>query len=206
MDGRCGTERRCCPHRHNWKRPWKPWPPLSNALPDASASIRLSLTITRVFPRPVWEDGAQIAAHQSRRQGSSLSRRGSYSWAHFRERSPENSGVHLAGVFLISALSRRRMDAGTLPQLRSAHAGFRRMPLPGPAPHRKRRSYRSRLLARSRAPHRRGSISRGQFQHRRFSASFGFVVRPIARPGRRSVELPRQSRVKRRKTTSAPQS
>ena len=40
---------------------------------------------------------------------------------------------HLAGFFVIPAFSRRRMDARTMPQLRSPHRGFRRMPLPGPA-------------------------------------------------------------------------
>ncbi len=49
------------------------------------------------------------------------------------------------------AFSGRRMDAGTLPQLRAAHRGFWRMPLPGAAAHRRRAGDRSGLLARARA-------------------------------------------------------
>ena len=52
-----------------------------------------------------------------------------------REQDP---GIDLAAVFVVPALSWRRMDAGTLPQLRAARGGFWRMPLPGAATHRRR--------------------------------------------------------------------
>ena len=48
-----------------------------------------------------------------------------------RERAGENAGVDLAGVFFVPALSRRRLDAGALPKLRSPHRRLRRLPLPG---------------------------------------------------------------------------
>ena len=48
-----------------------------------------------------------------------------------RECAREDAGMDLAGVVFVPAISRRRLDAGTVPQLRSAHGRFRRLPLPG---------------------------------------------------------------------------
>ena len=110
-----------------------------------------------------------------------------------RECARANAGVDLAGVFFVPAFSRRRLDAGTLPQLRPARRRFRRMPLPGFAAHRRRQRHGSGVLARSRAPHRRSRVGGSKFKRRSFAAGRGNLIRAIAAARWRSVELPNES-------------
>jgi PqqA peptide cyclase len=88
----------------------------------------------------------------------------------------------------VSKIPRRRLDAGTLQNLRPPRAGLRRLPLPGYATRRRRFRHRSRLLSLPAAP-----------AHRRHPRSVTATdPRPKSYPGATAMALSPQSRLSRR--------
>ena len=132
-------------------------------LPGACASIRWFPTTTRAIPRPAWAAGddrlmlinpaGKVLPCHAAEVIPGLA---------IRQCSRTDSGVDLAGVFVVPAFSRRRLDARTLPQLRPPHRRLRRMPLPGLPAYAGCDRHRSRVLAGAGALHRRSRTARGE--------------------------------------------
>ncbi len=136
--------------------------------------------------------GAKINAHQSRRQSASLPRGGGSSGDVIRKCARKNTRVDLAGVFFVSEIPRRRLDARALPQLRSPQRRFRGLPLSGFSAYRRRYRHRSRLLTRSGTWNRRSGRPRRQFRSGRCAARDRIVVRATSETDHRPLDIPHE--------------
>ena len=119
--------------------------------------------------------GTKIDADQSVGQSFAVPCGGSAARMSFENVREKAAGMDLAGISIVSAISRRRVDAGTVPQLRSPRRRLRRLPVPGIPADGRRHSDRSCLFARAEAQHRRSRSAQ-----RRIQALLGSM--PLAAP------------------------
>src|SRR3974390_956399 len=103
--------------------------------------------------------------------------------------------MDLAGIDFVPQVSRRRLDAGTVPQLRTAHRRLWRMPLPGISTRWRCGCDRSGVFAGPIAFDRRISGARGEHPSRWRASRTCFLVCAVAETERGALELSHQSRV-----------
>src|SRR5207302_8422838 len=103
--------------------------------------------------------------------------------------------MDLARLDIVPPLPRRRLDAGALPQLRSPHGGFRRLPLPGFPAGWRCYGHGSGVLVGAIAWHRRIGGAGSEFRRGRGAGCACDIIRTAAEADSGSLELPHESQI-----------